>query len=134
MKSPLRICYVCDCAIPAPERFAVPGHNPSIYVHQACKIRLAIDVLRRPGGEATDEVDREDRVSAAQHVGLTEKELQVLHLLSIGYTNKKIAQELGVSDKRARNLVSNVISKLDAENRTQAVTIAWRRGLLKREE
>jgi DNA-binding NarL/FixJ family response regulator len=54
----------------------------------------------------------------------------VLALLSKGRTNRQIGRELYISDKTASVHVSNIIAKLAASGRTEAVAIAHRRGLI----
>ena len=61
---------------------------------------------------------------------LTERERDVLVLLAQGYANREIADRLVISEGTVKNHVSNILGKLQAENRTQAVAIARRHGLL----
>lgn len=73
----------------------------------------------------------------AEHMGrsaLSAREQEVLELLVQGQTNKEIAQALGISDITVRNHVVNLLSKLNAKDRTEAATIAIRRGLVKLKE
>jgi DNA-binding NarL/FixJ family response regulator len=61
---------------------------------------------------------------------LTGRELQVLQLLAEGYPNKSVAQKLVISEHTVRAHLRNIMHKLDAENRVQAVARATREGLL----
>jgi DNA-binding NarL/FixJ family response regulator len=61
---------------------------------------------------------------------LTPREREVLELLSEGLPNKAIATRLGISDQTAKFHVASIYGKLGAANRTEAVRIALRRGLL----
>lgn len=61
---------------------------------------------------------------------LTTRELEVLHLVAEGYPNKSIAHELGISEHTAKFHVGSLLGKLGAASRTEAVTIATRRGIL----
>ncbi len=61
---------------------------------------------------------------------LTEREHDVLVLLAQGYGNREIADRLVISEGTVKNHVSNILGKLQAENRTQAAVIARRHGLL----
>jgi len=61
---------------------------------------------------------------------LTARELEVLHLVAEGYPNKSIAHELGISEHTAKFHVGSLLGKLGAASRTEAVTIATRRGIL----
>jgi DNA-binding NarL/FixJ family response regulator len=61
---------------------------------------------------------------------LTERELEVLHLLAQGMPNKEIATRLVISERTAKFHVSSIMSKLGATNRTEAVSLAAQRGLI----
>jgi DNA-binding NarL/FixJ family response regulator len=60
---------------------------------------------------------------------LTEREREVLELMARGFDNRRIARELFLSDKTVRNHVSNVMAKLEAEDRAEAVLRARNAGL-----
>ncbi|HZU09423.1 MAG TPA: response regulator transcription factor [Pseudacidobacterium sp.] len=62
---------------------------------------------------------------------LTQREREVLGLAAAGMTNKEIAQQLFISDKTARNHIASCLVKLGANDRTEAVTTAIRRGLIR---
>jgi DNA-binding NarL/FixJ family response regulator len=68
--------------------------------------------------------------SAVAAEALTPRELQVLQLVAQGLPNKGIARRLGISENTAKFHVASVCSKLGASSRTEAVTIAARRGLI----
>ena len=61
---------------------------------------------------------------------LTPRELQVLGLVADGLPNKAIAAALGVSDETVKFHVGSIFGKLGASNRTDAVRLALRRGLV----
>ena len=61
---------------------------------------------------------------------LTPRELQVLELLADGLPNKSIALRLGISDETVKFHLGSVFGKLGASNRTDAVRLALRRGLV----
>jgi DNA-binding NarL/FixJ family response regulator len=69
----------------------------------------------------------------AEHLGdddLTARELEVLRLIRDGYRNKQIAYQLTIAEATVNFHIKNLVSKLGANDRTHAVTIAIRRGLL----
>ncbi len=61
---------------------------------------------------------------------LTQRELQVLQLAAEGLINKEIADRLVISEKTVKNHISNIFSKLQVNDRTQAVLYALRKGLV----
>lgn len=69
----------------------------------------------------------------ANHIGdeqLTARELEVLSLVRDGYQNKLIADQLNIAESTVNFHIKNIMEKLQANDRTHAVTIAVRRGLL----
>lgn len=69
----------------------------------------------------------------AEHVAeeaLSPAEVRVLSLIAEGHTNKEIATSLSVSEDAVKGQVRNILSKLGANDRTQAVTIAVKRGII----
>ena len=69
----------------------------------------------------------------AEHMGeedLTPREMEVLELIREGNKNKQIADKLSISETTVNFHVRNIVDKLQANDRTHAVTIALRRGLL----
>jgi LuxR family maltose regulon positive regulatory protein len=62
---------------------------------------------------------------------LTQKEMQVLKLLAEGYSNSAMSEKLFVSDSTVRTHLRNINMKLVAQNRTQAVSLARRYGLIR---
>jgi two-component system NarL family response regulator len=61
---------------------------------------------------------------------LSPRELEVLRHVANGKSNKRIADALGLSEATVRTHVSNILSKLGVDDRTQAATEALRRGIL----
>jgi two-component system NarL family response regulator len=61
---------------------------------------------------------------------LTQRELDVLQLLAEGRSNKDIARRLEITEGTAKTHVKSILTKLDAISRTEAVTVAHRRGLV----
>jgi DNA-binding NarL/FixJ family response regulator len=61
---------------------------------------------------------------------LSEREIEVLRLIAAGLSNKEIAEKLFIAEGTAKNHVSNILSKLEARDRAQAVARAKELGLL----
>ena len=61
---------------------------------------------------------------------LTPRELEVLQLAADGMSNKEIAGKLGISEKTAKNHIANIFSKLQVNDRTQAILYALRKGIV----
>jgi DNA-binding NarL/FixJ family response regulator len=61
---------------------------------------------------------------------LTPRELEVLVLISEGLHNSEIAERLFVTERTVKFHVSSILAKLGANNRTEAVAVAARRGLI----
>jgi DNA-binding NarL/FixJ family response regulator len=61
---------------------------------------------------------------------LTARELEILSSLSLGHTNKEIARNLKISENTVRHHVTSIIEKLQASDRTEAVAMALRTGVL----
>ena len=65
---------------------------------------------------------------------LTERELDVLRLAARGQTNKQIGAELAISDRTVQNHLANIYAKLGVASRTEAVTAALQRSLIRLNE
>lgn len=68
----------------------------------------------------TAEIDHE----RIQHLGISQRELEVLELISEGLSNQEIGERLFISESTIKSHVSNLFVKLDVKRRTQAVTRA----------
>jgi DNA-binding NarL/FixJ family response regulator len=77
-----------------------------------------VDAIAQPPGEAARPRER-----------LTPRESEVLELIGRGLSNKRIAFELGLSEKTVKTHVAHVLSKLGVADRTQAAVYAVRAGL-----
>ncbi|MFF9034831.1 AAA family ATPase [Streptomyces sp. NPDC014892] len=89
----------------------------------AVPLRAALDALARRGrlGEAP---------GGGEVPALTARESDVLRLLALGRTNRQIGEELFITGKTASVHVSNILAKLGATSRTEAVAVAYRQGLI----
>lgn len=68
-----------------------------------------------------------ERISIAtlRAAGLTAREAEVLRLVALGHPNSKIADQLTVSPRTVQKHMQNILEKLGARSRTQAVATAW---------
>lgn len=69
----------------------------------------------------------------AQHVAdddLTPREIDVLRLIAAGNANKQIADQLSIGEATVKSHVTNILSKLGANDRVHAVTIGLKRGII----
>ena len=63
---------------------------------------------------------------------LSERELEVLKLIADGMSNAEMAAKLVLSEKTVKGHVSNILSKLQLADRTQAAVYAWREGIVRK--
>jgi DNA-binding NarL/FixJ family response regulator len=61
---------------------------------------------------------------------LTPREIDVLRLIAAGNSNKRVADKLSIGEASVKSHVENILSKLGANDRTHAVTIALKRGII----
>ncbi|HTA43321.1 MAG TPA: response regulator transcription factor [Bryobacteraceae bacterium] len=85
-------------------------------VHAGHK-RIPPEVASQLAEHATDE-------------GLSDREIQVLSLISGGNANKEIAAQLSISEETVKGHVKSILAKLGANDRTHAVTIGVKRGII----
>ncbi len=83
-----------------------------------------VDTLMRRGHLA------EPPAADARAAVLTAREQEVLRLLALGRSNRQIGEELFITGKTASVHVSNILAKLGAASRTEAVAVAYRQGLI----
>jgi DNA-binding NarL/FixJ family response regulator len=72
-------------------------------------------------------------VELAQHSGestLTAREIEVLSLVAAGNSNKRIAASLNITEDTAKGHLKSILAKLGASDRTRAVTLALKRGII----
>jgi DNA-binding NarL/FixJ family response regulator len=82
-------------------------------------------------GEATISPEVADELTRFRVMQpLTEREIAVLRLIAQGKQNHVISRVLSISEEAVKSRVKNILQKLDARDRTQAVTIATERGFL----
>ena len=83
----------------------------------AGKKRIPPDIASELADHATDDA-------------LTEREIEVLRLIAAGNANKQIADFLSISEATVKSRVTNILSKLGANDRAHAVTIGLKRGII----
>jgi DNA-binding NarL/FixJ family response regulator len=87
----------------------------------------------RAVNEGLKEVDPTVARELAQHMAdspLTERELEVLTIIADGNSNREVAESLGIHEDTVKGHVKNILAKLGARDRTHAVTVALRRGII----
>src|ERR1700761_2477518 len=62
------------------------------------------------------------------HLSLTSREIEVLKLVAHGQANKQIAASLSISEETTKSHLKSILSKLDANDRTEAVSLGLKRG------
>ena len=105
---------------------------PRDQVFDAVRVVHGGDSLLQPvvASKLLRQVSQDNKEPAATAGGITPRESEVLALLSQGLQNKEIGARLGVTDRTVKFHVGSILSKLQAGNRTEAVTIAVQRGLI----
>ncbi len=99
-------------------------------IAEAIRKTMAGETVLEP--EATTKVMARMRgTSAPLHDQLTEREMEVLLCMARGLANQEIAVELFIALKTVKTHVSNILSKLEVQDRTQAVVYAFQNGLVK---
>ena len=90
------------------------------------------EAIRRAGaGELVLSPDLASRVlSGMRSPRLTEREIEVLQLLSTGATNKEISRALFVTEATVKSHIAHIFTKLDVDSRSRAVHVARTKGFL----
>ena len=83
-----------------------------------------------PAEEPRSEAETSSPGLAAPDTDLTEREAEVLRLLAQAMSNAEIAAQLYIGEATVKTHVSNVLQKLDARDRVQAIVLAYRHGLV----
>lgn len=90
--------------------------------------RIAKIVLQNFGGGAKASEKK------SEESPLTEREIDVLHLIARGYSNSEISKELCISMNTVKTHIRNIFHKLEVEDRTQAAMKAVRQEIIKEED
>lgn len=72
----------------------------------------------------------EKKVVLPEELGLTPRELEIVGYIACGENNKEIAGKLFISEKTVKNHVSNILRKMNLEDRTQVAVYAYQKGLV----
>ena len=103
----------------------------------AAEILNAIQKVARGELAIETEVDKKIKAHDMQpelHEDLTTRERDILRLLAKGYDNQTIADELFISLKTVKTHVSNILAKLEVDDRTQAVVYAFKHHLVPQDD
>jgi DNA-binding NarL/FixJ family response regulator len=82
------------------------------------------------GGKHIPATIAQQLVGYLQEDTISEREVQVLSLVAVGKRNKEIAADLSIAEDTVKMHVRNIFSKLNVTDRTEAVTVALRRGII----
>jgi DNA-binding NarL/FixJ family response regulator len=102
------------------------------YILKADVRRELLDTIRAVHA-GQKRIPPEIAVELADHAtdeGLTSRELDVLRLIANGNANKEIAAQLSIGEETVKGHVTNILAKLRANDRTHAVTIGLKRGII----
>lgn len=102
-------------------------HDGGSYLHPKVTHNLVQEYRRLAKNSQTRNSIADIEYRKPLHL-LTKRECQVLQLLSEGQSNRKIAETLVISEKTVKNHVSNILQKMNVNDRTQAVVTAIRNG------
>jgi DNA-binding NarL/FixJ family response regulator len=97
------------------------------------RVRTDLGDIVREVHQGMKRIEPSIALQIANYVGeqnLTSREVEVLQLVAVGNSNKLIARALTISEETAKSHVKNILEKLGAHDRTHAVTLGLRRGIL----
>ena len=104
-------------------RLAIDQFLAAIGVNGGGKSKLKPEKIapKQPAGK---------NLPAAKPLTLSNREIEVLTLLAEGLSTKTLAEQLNISHFTARNHIQNILAKLDLHSKSQAVSFAFKKGLL----
>jgi DNA-binding NarL/FixJ family response regulator len=114
------------------------------YILKDVKMEELAEVVRKAaGGESSlhsrvaarviQELHGSQRNDERLYTDLTSREMEILKLIADGYNNHQLAEHLVISEHTVKGHVSNILSKLHLEDRTQAAVYAWKKGVVRRD-
>ncbi len=83
--------------------------------------------------ELSNLAQKSEKEASTSIAPLTPRELETLNYVAQGYANKQIAIELGISEDTIKTHVARILTKLNANDRTEAAVIAIKKGLISAE-
>ena len=89
-----------------------------------------VDLITPHLHKALSTICRKDEISANERFELTEREIEVLKLVSQGLTNTQLGKKLFISENTVKNHVQSIFKKLNVVNRVQAVSMAYSMRLI----
>ncbi|MEV4316332.1 response regulator transcription factor [Actinocrispum sp. NPDC049592] len=122
--------YVYDALIAGASGFLLKRARPAEIV-RAIRVVVAGDSLLFPAAIRMLAANRGDaRRPGLREAGLTEREEEVLRLMATGLSNVEISEQLFVGIQTVKTHVGNILAKLHARDRTQAVITAYESGFV----
>lgn len=98
-------------------------HAGEVYVTPTMAASLLMEMAHASEDKQTEAIDQ-----------LTEREQSILELVAEGLTNRQIGEELHLAEKTVKHYMTNILQKLQVNNRVQAALMAERQGLLSNDE
>jgi DNA-binding NarL/FixJ family response regulator len=102
------------------------------YVLKGMIRRELLDTIRAVGN-GLKRISADVANQIAEHMGhesLSEREMEVLRLVALGNSNKRIAGHLSITEQTIKGHLKSILAKLGASDRTHAVTLALKRGII----
>ncbi len=102
------------------------------YLLKSTPARDLVEVIRQVHA-GKKQIPAEVAAQLAEHMGdenLTNREVEILQQVAAGYRNRDVAERLSISEETVKSHLKHIMEKLNARDRTQAVAVAVRRGII----
>jgi len=102
------------------------------YLLKNTPARELVEVIRQVHA-GKKRIPAEVAAQLAEHMGdenLTNREVEILQQVAAGYRNRDVAERLSISEETVKSHLKHIMEKLNARDRTQAVAVAVRRGII----